>query len=357
MTSPGRILGPLLFALLGTASLLTAALGIDAILICSTKVMTLQAARSGALAGAAALAADSGDVRGAARVARAFGARPQPGRPTVAVSDQDVRVDPVRGEVEVTARSANRLPTIVAHLLAAEPLTVRAVALAEVVTGTSASCLRPWIFPDGFADAAPHDGRFGPGDFYQPAVTSWGTEFRGGARDRGTLLALRLAGRHDEVAAGSFHAIDLRAENDPGDAAAAYVQNIARCAEKEVSVGDTMRVLSGPLEEPTRQAMRALIGLDPGARWDEAIGGIAGSAYPAGASPRIVRVAFFDPRAILRDDGSPATLTVANIGALFIETAPGGTFAGRLMHATGRASSAGTGGAGASMMRGVRQVR
>jgi len=349
MASPGRILGPLIFTLLGSGLLVTAALGIDAVLICSAKVSTLQAARSGALAGAEALAADAGDSRGAARVARAFGERRRPGGFAVTVSDQDVRVDPERGEVEVTAGTSDHLPTFIAHVLAAGPVQVRASALAEVVTGTTATCLRPWIFPDGFADAAPGDDRFGPGDSYQPGVTSWGTGFRDGAGDRGRRLTLHLAGRSDEVAAGSFHAIDLRAPDDPGDAVGAYARNIARCSEAVVSVGDPVRVLSGPLEQPTREAMRALIALDPGARWDETVGSVAGSAYPAGASPRIVRVAFFDPRAT-----SSGTFTVANIGALFIEATPGGDFAGRLMHATGMASAHG---AAASMMRSVRRVR
>lgn len=349
MIPRGRLLGPLLFFLLGTSLLATAALGIDVVLVCTAKIVTLQAARAGAMAGAGALAADARDLRGAAQVARAFVERPGRGSPAILVDEQGLQIG--REEVTVTARHAETLPTLLAHLLTGRGLEVRASARAAVVMGTSTTCLRPWIFADGFADAEPRNGVFGQEDSYEAGVTSWGTTVRDGAHDRGRRIALHQANPNDVTLEG-FHAIDLRGGDGPGDAVAAYARNLARCSDDRVSVGDTVPVLSSPVEDATLPALRALIDMDPQARWDEATGGIAGSAWPAGASPRIARVVFSDPRSVpgIRQAGA---VTVVNIGAVFIEAAPGGGFTGRLMHATGSASSTGR---TAAMTRAVRMV-
>lgn len=344
MTARVGLLGPLLFLILGVSVLATAALGIDVVLVCSAKIRTLQAARAGAMAGAGALAADALDRGTAAQVARAFVERSLPGRPAILADEQETLIG--RDEVAVTARHAEALPTFLGHLITGRGLEVRASARAVVVMGTTTTCLRPWIFADGFADAVPRDGVFGSGDSYQPGITSWGTTARDAGHDRGRKIALHQA-RPEGVALEGFHPLDLRDAGDARDAVAAYARNFAQCSDDEISVGDRVRMLGTPVEEVTRTALRALVELDPAARWDDATGRIAGSAWPAGASPRIARAAFFDPRT----QPGRGAVHVVNIGAIFIETAPGGGFSGRLMHATGSLSAtAGT----ASMTRAVR---
>ena len=357
MTSPGRFLGPGLFVFLGAVLLATAALGIDAVMVCSAKVATLRAARSGALAGAGALAAGERDAAAAAAVARAFGGRPQAGGSVIVVGENDVDVDTRREVVAVFARRAGAMPTLLAHLFAGQPLEVRASARAVVAEGASATCLRPWMLPDGFEDLSPSDGAFGPGDLYEPGLTSWGTDLRDAGRDRGRLIALRPDGGDVLVVTpGTFHAIALDDRAGRVDEEGAYARDIARCSEREVAVGQKVRVLRGAFAATTLAGMRRLIALDPGARWDDARDGIVGSSWPAGASPRIVRVAFFDPREARRDGGPPAVLTVVNIGALFLGESPVGSFHGRLMPAPGLAPGRGSSRATAPLTRAARLV-
>ena len=61
-----------------------------------------------------------------------------------------------------------------------------------------------------------------------------------------------------------------------------------------VSIGDTLRILTGNKVGPTRQGLADLIALDPGAYWDSVNRRVAGSAFDV--SPRCVRVPCFDPR-------------------------------------------------------------
>lgn len=351
MLLPERILGPSVFAFAGAALLAAASLGADAAMVCAAKVAALEAARSGALAGAGVLATGGTDARAAETVARAFGEKPRDGRHAMRVGAGDVLVDLEDGHVLVTARGDAPLPTILAHVLAGEALEVEATARAAVDAGSAATCLRPWILADGFEDAA-HDGSFGDGDTYAPGVTSWGTGHRGAAKDRGRTVALRPGAIGSEV--GAFHAIAL--DEDEGDAEAAYLRNIIRCSDAQIAVGTAVRVLPGDLAEKTRAGMRALIGMDPEARWDETAGRVARSAWPPGASPRIVRVAFHDPRIRGRAQEPPASLTVVNIGALFLEASPDGGFSGRMLPAPGFAPDH-SGSRTAPMTRAARLIR
>jgi hypothetical protein len=90
----------------------------------------------------------------------------------------------------------------------------------------------------------------------------------------------------------------------------------------------------GLMTSPTNQILHDLLAQDPGAYWDPVTLQVAGSAFPAGASPRILRIPVHDPR-IAVASGS-AAVVVTKIAAFFMEQITGfAEVQGRFLRASG----------------------
>ena len=331
-----------------------AALAIDVGMLYAAKGQAQNAADAGALAGAGALLLSPGDATTPTSVAERFAEEHQIIRQDVEVLPaEDVQVDLANGRVTVTARRimarGNAVPTFFARILDRDLVDIQATATAEVALANTASCLKPWAIPDAYDDVN-RNGVFDAGDYYDPGVTSWGTNYRNNNSDFGTQLVLKAGSPGDAINPGQFFPIDLPLPDGPIVGGDRYRENIASCNGQVVEVGDTLLTQNGNLVGPTKQGIQDLIDLDPDARWDPTQG-IVNSDFPPGASPRVGRVPMFDPR--FPPSSGKQELEVTNIAGFFIEGIAGnGTVTGRLVPTTG----AGAEGPGA-LLQTVRLVR
>lgn len=113
----------------------------------------------------------------------------------------------------------------------------------------------------------------------------------------------------------------------PQSGASAYEQNLINGSEMVVYVGDELLVQPGNMTGPTIQAIDAIINSDPDAYWDGTV--VAGSDFPGFSSPRILKIAFFDPAdppGMGRD-----TVFVTGLGAFFLEGRQGQDVVGRFI--------------------------
>jgi hypothetical protein len=186
-----------------------------------------------------------------------------------------------------------------------------------------AECPRPWSFPDRWHDADGSDTYNpdpvqNPEEFYDSYVTGYKEP-----ADTGLQLALRLTlASQTDFGHSSYYAVAYPPVNkgDPVHGASQYVAWILGCVDSSFAVeaADTLILEPGYFVGPTLSGVNALIALDPGAHWDEASNGVAGSAYPT--SPRIVEAPLLHPAAgVVCPEGSNAVV-VAKIVSLFIES-------------------------------------
>ncbi len=332
-----------------------AALAIDVGMLYNAKGQAQNAADSGALAGAGSLLVTPNNSATAKSVAETFAEQHVIIKDQVVIfPDQDIQVDMVNGRVTVTARRimarSNAVPTFFAKVLGIDLVDVEANATAEIIPGGSAACLKPWAIPDAFDDLVPPMDEFtNPGDYYEPGVTSYGSNYRGPDGDWGLQLMLKAGTPGETISSGQFFAVDLPIEGGgPLTGADRYRENIANCNRSIVRVGDILQTENGNMAGPTRQGVEELIAQDPLASWDS-FNGVVGSSFAAGASPRMIRVPMFDPR--FPPTPGKQDLVVTNIAGFFIETMQGPRVVGRLIPTLGTA-----GGDPASMLRAVRLV-
>ncbi|HET9481228.1 MAG TPA: pilus assembly protein TadG-related protein [Candidatus Polarisedimenticolia bacterium] len=331
-----------------------AALAIDVGMLYTAKGQAQNAADAGALAGAGALLLSPTDAANATNVAESFAEKHQMIHQDVEIDPAaDVQVDLANFRVTVTARRinarGNAVPTFFAKILGWDLVDVQATAVAEVGPALTASCLKPWAIPDAYDDVN-GNGTFDAGDYYEPGVTSFGTDYRNNNFDFGTQLVLKQADPGDTVAPGQFYPIDLPLPSGPIVGGDRYRENIESCNGQIVDIGDSVMTENGNMIGPTKQGVDALVSQDPDATWDSTLG-VVNSDFPPGASPRIVRVPMFDPR--FPPTSGKQDVLVTNIAGFFIEGISGsGVVTGRLMPTTGT----GVGSPG-SMISSVRLVR
>jgi hypothetical protein len=136
-------------------------------------------------------------------------------------------------------------------------------------------------------------------------------------------ITLKTGQPHDAIVPGFFYAVDLPPLHDPagepetgGDK---YREHIAECAPYTIMLGDSLQVEPGNMVGPTKQGVRDLIDQDPGATWDPNTKSVVGSAY--GLSPRVVKIAFFDPRFTPKSGRN--YVVVSKLGGFFLESVNG----------------------------------
>lgn len=282
------------------------------------------AADSGALAGATALAFDDFDDRtatGPAKVAaqsfalanNVFGEAPDVQMatdirfyndapadfPASCVSNDCIRVDVYRNQLR-----GNPLPTFFGHLVGVNDQGVRAMAIARAAAANGSDCLKPWAVLDKWGESngpwttnSTYDPLTAPKDTYTPpSGNNTGTSYTL-ASDLGLKMSLKVGDPQDAKStfgAGWFSPIDLG-----GVGGNVYRDNISGCAEGVYTVGDTLSVENGNMVGPTDQGVKDLVALDKNAKWDpidkKVINSCIGPPYTCSkpgltVSPRVVAV-------------------------------------------------------------------
>ena len=282
------------------------------------------AADSGALAGAIALAfddfADRSDT-GPAKVAAqsfakangVFGQSPDvqmatdvrfyadapAAFPASCVTNDCIRVDVYRNQTR-----GNALPTFFGHLVGVNDQGTRAMAIARAAAANATNCLKPWAVLDKWGESngpyttdSTYDPLGMPPDTYTPPNGSnTGTSYTL-EEDLGRQVSLKLgdaSNSKETFGAGWFSPIDLG-----GTGGDVYRDNISGCADGIYAIGGTLSVENGNMVGPTKQGVDDLVALDPDAKWDDenkkVINSCVGPPYTCSkpgytVSPRIVAV-------------------------------------------------------------------
>ncbi len=224
-------------------------------------------------------------------------------RASVAITEEDVTF-PGDGLIRVnthrTAASGDPLRTIFLGVI--DPLSdgftgVRANATASYFYNCGSSCMRPWSPPDRWFDANDNDlydpGPGNPDEYYDADATGYRIP-----DDIGAQVVFKLGnGSQDGFGADWYYAVDFPPVNkgNPISGADQYREWIEGCVDEAmvVEIGDTLRCEPGNMVGPTKQRIDALIALDPGAYWDPATQEVVSDVQ--GVSPRIIKLALFDP--------------------------------------------------------------
>ena len=333
------------------------------------------AADAGALSGAISLAFDSATDQAGARAKAiavgqrnwVWGALPDitdadvtfppcpPGAP--GLPDTCVKVDAFRNQ----RTGGNPLPMFFGRLVGVMNQGVRATATAQIITGDTTECLRPWAvvdrweeFGEPYSAISTYD-RYSNGqgnnppqenDVYIPPrpPNVLGTGYSLPA-DQGRRYAIKTGAMGtDQVSSGWFRTIDL-ARDDTTQLGNNTVQtNILSCNGLPSSYADPSiacptsipntwadtaywaergcyRVQTGATVGSTRNSIEDLVNRDLGARWVDGQG-IVGSIYsPPTRSPRVVPIGVMDIDWYLSLDptGNNGVVRLVNIYGFFIE--------------------------------------
>jgi Flp pilus assembly protein TadG len=271
--------------------------------------------------------------------------------------DQCVRVNVFRNQAR-----GNALPTFFSKLAGVTSQGVVATATAQVVTGDSTACLRPWAVVDRWNEFGPEGPTPLPSSTYDrysngqgnnppqendvyipPSQAGPGTGY-GLPGDLGRRFAIKMGPTGgNEISSGWFRTLDLPRADTTQLGNNTVQSNILTCNGLPSSFAspqtvcpisipnnwtDTAywaargcyRVQTGATVGSTRNSIQSLIALDPSAQWSN--GGITGSQFdPPASSPRVVPVGVMDIDWYLSQDptGNNGVLRMVNIFGFFIE--------------------------------------
>ncbi len=270
--------------------------------------------------------------------------------------DRCVKVDVFRNQAR-----ANPLPTFFANLAGVTEQGVVATATAQVVTGDTTACLRPWAVLDRWNEFGPEGpaprptstfDRYSTGqgnnppqenDVYLPPWQSGGTGYTLPG-DLGRQFAIKMGpSGGSEISSGWFRTIDLPRADTTQLGNNTVQNNILTCNGLPSSFAgpetvcpasipnnweDTAswaargcyRVQTGATVGSTRNSIEELLTRDGSAIWQN--GDIVGSQFdPPASSPRVVPVGVMDIDWYLSQDptGNNGVLRMVNIFGFFIE--------------------------------------
>jgi Flp pilus assembly protein TadG len=336
---------------------------IDLSMIQLAKTQLQNAADAAALAGAMVLFTSSGDqavaTAEAIRIAGLNEAVQDIQRPVV-IGESDVTFpQPTRVKVTTHRRIDTGDPVTLYFLkvLGGSNLgNVTATATATVWCISGTDCLRPFCPPDRWDDVdndsiwdpaeefvdASGNGVYDPGEpftdangnavwddaeFYHPLQTGYKAP-----DDIGVQITLKLRNSSKSPRMCYYYAVRFGPEGcdtiySGGDVYRGWI-----CGEREpfvISIGDRLHMEPGNMVGPTAQGLQCLISLDPAAEWDPGTGTVINSAYPT--SPRVIKLAAFDPTLGIQDCHGVDCITVAKIMVVFIEEHTGDDVVGRFM--------------------------
>jgi putative Flp pilus-assembly TadE/G-like protein len=296
----------------------------------------------------------------------------------------------VRVDVYRDGAHGNPLPMFAGGLVGLSSQGIRATATAEALAGNATDCLKPWALIDRWQEFWPAPGPWTvdstfdkyknngeldpkvttPDVYTPPTTTSTGSGFApldssgNYTADYGLQLTLKT-GAANLFNAGSFQALDL---NCPGGAC--YEDAIKSCVNVTELIGGRVTLETGNITGKTKQGTYtdsdSLCKQDPTAYWDSSLngghGGVAGSKF--GISPRLVAVPLISPDDLaLAKNGKATDVPIENIMGLFIEcppvvNPPADTVVGRLALAPGeKVAGGGNVGSPSSFLKVIALVR
>jgi Flp pilus assembly protein TadG len=351
------------------------------------------AADSGALAGAVAMALDAngwtdrtptGPARTAARQMAltnwVVGQAPDVVMATdVFFTDQPADMCPadangltpcIRVNVYRNQARGNALPAIFGNAFGLLNQGVRATATARVAIADSSDCMKPWTIPDKWLDNYDvnppmnenppqwtEEDRFetvttkgqpvplpNPDVYVPPSSSGVGTGFVASpqpAGDIGRRVVLKAGAPGDAIQPGVFHPVRIPRYDGNSTGGSDYRDNIATCSGVAIGIGDVLESENGNMIGPTKQGVNDLIALDPNARWDPVTNSVDNSCAQASTpcaatSPRVVAIPVYDTGVFdsTRRQGLP-TFTIVNILGFFIDRMQGNDVVGYLTEAPG----------------------
>jgi Flp pilus assembly protein TadG len=326
-------------------------LSIDVGMFMAARSQAQNAADSGALSGAIALAFNDYDNRSPSgpAVSAAISAAQSNAMigvaPSVLPSDvtfpNDPTGQPSRVKVSVfrTTERSNAVPTILGTLLGVSSVGISATATAEAARANAMTCVKPFMIPDRWTEATgsfdPLSSSFrmydnqgnplpaGQADEYIPANQSGYTGYTNA--DKGTELVLR-AGSGNNIEPTAYQSWSM-----PGNGGEIgsdfYRHNISGCNQTIITLDldNPLYLLQEPgnVSGPTAQGIDELKALDPRARWDTSCKCVRDSAFPI--SPRVTPLPLYDPKKYAegKANGRNADFWLANIMGFFIDRREG----------------------------------
>lgn len=367
------------------------ALAIDLGMLYTARAEAQRAADSAALAGASAYLDASGAPDSIKHRAKVFGHdnyirnlsidTALISRTTLLDSTKEevVQVIPATSRVRVSIQR-QAIPLWFARLLGRSSATVSAWAVAEAAPADTVNCVAPLALPDVWNERTPgQDGNnnrtwdtsetwtFDPTtDYYarwsggtSTTETGYGSAWRNGyasngqtyVGDQGRQLIIKPQNPNNNVVPnpGWFFPIQIGNSNGGND----YRNNFWGCPHGGAKLGVPISMEMGNMVGPTKQAIDSLVKTDPTASWNMSTGTITGSKYPGTTSPRVIKIALFDPHQLAtiqsnwKAPGAPHTVTLNNIAVMFLEgmqgTAATSPVVARFMYyAPGGSASGGT---------------
>lgn len=306
------------------------------------------------------------------------------------VDSSEVTVQVLTDELKVRV-GINRpdMPVWFARILGFAGVDIGAVAAAQAATAGAARCLKPFAIPDMWDEAeegADENGNrvWDPGeewsydenDNYNPyydeslggdpplgweqgeTETGYGSDFRDPPftnvdDDHGRRIQVKHTDPQDEYSFEPGIFFPWRLPPDPDmeecekggggkqpSGAATYRKNICSCNDNPIDLGEPYDLEPGNMVGPTFQGVTELIEKDPTARWNGSLNGNRGGVERWNGeewesvgfnSPRIVKVAVFDPGEI--SGSGMQSIRFNNFSLLFLEgqDSPQAPVMGRIM--------------------------
>lgn len=325
----------LVLTALGLAALLSmAALGIDLGMLYSTRTELQRAADAAALAGASAFVdfdisvAPDPARRRALDQATAHTVRDG----QIPESAVEVTVIPDSAKVRVGIRHTGG--TFFARVFGLDTVPVSTFAAAEAATGGSgAVCVKPLAVPDRWLDRDddvdedrvwdeseswvyepedPISDRYAPAG--SPGATGYGSDHAYQTtglfpRDYGRPFTIKASEDTEDPTDAPVDSFffpwvmpsdegrvgECKWQSDKENGADPYRANLCNCNMATIALGRDYDTENGDMEGPTYGGIRSLIDADPDAHWDPAARVVRSPLYPDNASPRIIKIALFDP--------------------------------------------------------------
>lgn len=263
----------------------------------------------------------------------------------LAVRNSDVTypsTSSVQVEVGRTTERGNPVPMFLGRVLGWDKQDITAKGKAALFCSKSTKCLKPWSPPAKFTwnDTCDTNKKYaGNGQLDAESTCEMeSVSVQGYSNsDVGTQILLKFGDPSSTVTPGHYQAVDYPAVGNgtPQTGASDYRLNIAGCTgsnNTDVKIGDQLQVETGNMTGPTQQGAAELFNLDPDAVWDESTNTITNSSVSNDPmyNPRVVLIPFYDPR--LPQVSGRNTVTVYQLGALFIEQVNGsGDVTGRFI--------------------------
>jgi len=330
-------------------------LAIDIGMFMNSRSEAQNAADAGALAGAVALAYNSYTDRtpGGPAVQSAINTAKtnlvNRGAVSILPSDVTFPLDPngqpnrVAVQVFRTAARSNPVSTLMGRLFGVNQVDVVAEATAEASAANAETCIKPFTIPDRWTEkqTGPWDPEdtfdlyesknkeLANKDVYVPLkpYPDPNTDYTGYNMDRDRGLQITLKANNQSKVSPSFYnpwALPGRGGADD------YREDIENCNTSVIPIGALMDAEPGNMVGPTKQGTEGLVDKDPNARWDTTCKCVKDSAFRI--SPRVVVIPVYDPvyYETGKQNGSNASLKIANYIGFFIEEMTGNEVTGRI---------------------------